>query len=209
MPHRRLLRVLWVVAAVAAPLDAGTLVLRDGGAVATRGAWRVEAGRVLFELPHGSLASLRLGEVDLDRSEVEKPVAVPPAPAERGPRRPALRLTDADVAHVGRLRSSGGGASGGPRLVAVSPSAVRVAVLSEATLPGGATLHGLVANHDDVPYRDVVVEVSCERDGVALATKTVQVTEALVPSARVPFAVQLPVVSFDRWHLVVYAATAP
>lgn len=87
------------------PVAADWLVTREGGRVETRGAWKVKGKLVVFTGKDGSLASLRLAEVDLEASEQATQDALaaqvkkenPPEP----PRRKSVRVvTDADVAHV-------------------------------------------------------------------------------------------------------------
>lgn len=56
---------LWTVPA---PAAGDWLVTRDGGKVETQGAWKVQGKRVVFTAQDGTLASLRLTEVDLDAS---------------------------------------------------------------------------------------------------------------------------------------------
>ena len=58
---------LWMAAP--APARADWLVTRDGGRVETQGAWKVQGKRVVFTAKDGTLASLRLTEVDLDASQ--------------------------------------------------------------------------------------------------------------------------------------------
>lgn len=93
------------VLVAAAPAAADWLVTRDGGRVETRGPWAVKGKLVVFTNAGGVLASLRLAEVDLERSDaataaarVEAEAATAPAPPAKRP--PVLVLTDKDVAHV-------------------------------------------------------------------------------------------------------------
>ncbi len=82
------------------------LVLRDGSRVETSGAWEVKGRQVVFTRPDGTLAALRLADVDLDASDVataESRVAPPPpkaATAASGARKPILRLTNEDLPAV-------------------------------------------------------------------------------------------------------------
>lgn len=89
------------------PAAGDWLVTREGGRVETRGAWKVKGKLVVFTGKDGSLASLRLAEVDLEASEKATHAAAAAAeeskraPAEEPPRRKSVRVvTDADVAHV-------------------------------------------------------------------------------------------------------------
>ncbi len=89
----------------AAPAGADWLVTRDGERIETRGEWQVKRQLVVFHLPSGKLASLKLAEVDLEASREATEAAARPAkeaeaPAKREPVKPALVLTDADVSHV-------------------------------------------------------------------------------------------------------------
>jgi hypothetical protein len=98
---------LLVAAALAAsPAAADWLVMKDGGRIETKGAWKVEGRRILFTQTNGTLSALRTDEVDLDQSaaataaEVEAArraaePAAPPAAAERP--EPILRLTEKDI----------------------------------------------------------------------------------------------------------------
>lgn len=102
-PSRCLTLVLLLGAPMASQAD--WLVTRDGARVETRGPWRVEGRKVLFTLPNGTLSSLRLDQVDLDRSAVEteraRSAALAPAePAAPTRREPVLRLTDRDLPPV-------------------------------------------------------------------------------------------------------------
>lgn len=84
----------------ATPAPANPLVTRDGSVIEARGPWKVQGRLVVFELPDGRLASLQLGEVDLEASRA---AAAPPRvaavepPAPKRPQGPAVVvLTDAD-----------------------------------------------------------------------------------------------------------------
>ena len=95
-------RLMMVLIFVTTPLLGDWLVTTEGSNVETEGAWTVKGRQVVFTLPGGTLSSLRLSEVDLDKSasltaEARKPkVKVAPPP----PRKSVLKLTDADVGHV-------------------------------------------------------------------------------------------------------------
>lgn len=100
------LTVLVAAGGPGAPAVADWLVLRDGGAVQTDGAWEVKGRVVVFHRANGKLASMRLSEVDIEASHrrtvaAKAPRQEPRRPAEQ-PREvmPVLVVTDADVAHV-------------------------------------------------------------------------------------------------------------
>lgn len=90
---------LWLAAP--APAAADWLVTRDGGKVETQGAWKVQGKRIVFTAKDGTLASLRLAEVDLDASRQATSAAVQ-AQEERSaqaaaPQKKSVRvLTDKD-----------------------------------------------------------------------------------------------------------------
>src|SRR5689334_14665868 len=101
MMRRR--NTLWLLTllglAIAAPARADWLVTRDGGRVETRGPWKEKGKLVVFTKADGTLASLRLSEVDLEASrkltESAKVQAEKP-PAPEPPKKKLAVLTDAD-----------------------------------------------------------------------------------------------------------------
>lgn len=95
--------LLLTVALVAGPAAGDWLVTRDGSRIETKGAWKVAGRQVVFTQPNGTLAALRLDEVDLDSSAVETRRALevassPPPPEPK--REPVLRLTERDLPPV-------------------------------------------------------------------------------------------------------------
>jgi hypothetical protein len=96
------LAALGTMALLLLPGAAGAdwLVTREGARVETAGRWQVNGRLVVFTRPDGSLASLRLSEVDLEASgrvtteaEEAPPEAPPPAPEKK---KSKIVLTDAD-----------------------------------------------------------------------------------------------------------------
>lgn len=99
-----------------APAAADWLVTRDGARIETKGKWRVEGAKVVFDLPNGTMGVLRKTEVDLDASAAAS-AAKSPAPAtpagERAPgqlrdprapregKKPVLVVTDKDIRKKG------------------------------------------------------------------------------------------------------------
>lgn len=81
--------------ALAGPAAADWLVTRDNARVETRGPWEVRGERVIFTLPNGTLSSLPLADVDLDKSaEATAATAAPAEPPEATPK--ATRVIDGD-----------------------------------------------------------------------------------------------------------------
>jgi hypothetical protein len=105
----RRLRILGTVAlsvvASTAPAAADWLVTRDGARIETRGPWRVEGRKVLFDLPNGTLSMIRVDEVDLDKSAVAtaeaRTAATNPEPVAEPKKEPVLRLTEKDIPPMG------------------------------------------------------------------------------------------------------------
>ncbi len=96
--------------------DADLLVLRDGNRVETSGGWEVKGRVVVFKTADGTLASLRLSEVDLEASDrATAEAAARRAAAEEAAKKPAekrkpvLVLTDADIARATETPAEGDG----------------------------------------------------------------------------------------------------
>ncbi|MCP3964660.1 MAG: hypothetical protein GY719_43085 [bacterium] len=93
----------WLVLAAFAATTARAdwLVTRAGERVETVGGWELRGRMVVFERPGGTLASLRLSEVDLDASEAateKAKIPTPSRPVEAAPRPKATRvITTEDV----------------------------------------------------------------------------------------------------------------
>jgi len=83
---------------------AEVVVLKDGSRVETRGSFEVRGRQIVFTSAQGTLATLRLDEVDLEASRAaSRPAPAPAAntgPAAAPKKAPVLVLTDRDVAHV-------------------------------------------------------------------------------------------------------------
>ncbi len=67
---RSLSIVVWMVVSVQ-PATADWLIGRDGSKLETRGPWKVQGSLIVLTLPDGRLASIAVGDVDLERSLVE------------------------------------------------------------------------------------------------------------------------------------------
>jgi glutaredoxin len=86
---------------LAGAAGAEVLVLKDGSRVETRGEFEVRGRRVLFKDAQGTLAALRVDDVDLEASAAANAASAPEArsrEAAPSPKRaPVLVLTDRDV----------------------------------------------------------------------------------------------------------------
>jgi len=95
---------------LATPASADWLVTKDGARLETKGAWRVEGRQVIFDLPNGTLSTIRVDEVDLDRSAVEtaeaRAVASSPTPVVAPKKEPVLRLTEKDIPPSGEAEEA-------------------------------------------------------------------------------------------------------
>ncbi|MCP3982218.1 MAG: hypothetical protein GY716_23160, partial [bacterium] len=102
--------MLLLLLVCAAPAAGDWLVMRDGSRIETEGTWRVKGRQVVFTQRGGTLAALRLADVDLDASAEATAESHAPAGeaagSKSGPRRPILVLTNDD------LPSGSAGASG-------------------------------------------------------------------------------------------------
>lgn len=110
------LALLGLAAAALLPASAAfadVLVTRDGARIETSGPWEVRGRLLVFSRADGSLASLRLDEVDLERSrQATEQAAHPPAAEASGAEEAAeeaagsgsarIQLTDADFTTVSR-----------------------------------------------------------------------------------------------------------
>ena len=77
------------------------LVLTDGTAIETRGAWEEQGRLIVFTLPDGTLSSMAAAELDLEASrertaEASRPEP-PPVESPEPPARATVVITDADV----------------------------------------------------------------------------------------------------------------
>lgn len=100
---------------IATSVHADWLVTQEGKQVQTKGPWEVRRNMVVFTLPNGTLSSMRLSEVDLEKSkELTLRAAQPKVEEEAEPEatKPSvLVLTNRDVG------SGDGGATGPDALV--------------------------------------------------------------------------------------------
>jgi hypothetical protein len=82
------------------PAVADWLVTSDGTRIETEGPWEVRQGMVVFSRADGSLASMRLSDVDVDASGSEGPPSEPGRPAadpKPANPEPILVLTNRDI----------------------------------------------------------------------------------------------------------------
>ena len=195
---------LWTVPA---PATADWLVTRDGGKVETQGAWKVQGKRIVFTAKDGTLASLRLTEVDLDASRQatsaaaqateERAVQATPAP----PKKSVRVLTDKDFAKPAPPPAPEGAEPAAATTEAAPPSSSALQVASwrqerdaERDL---MKISGIVRNNG--PDLATAVQVTIrlyEEGGKLLATQQAALdTRTLKPGQDTSFQAEIPAVN--------------
>ena len=180
-----------------APAAADLLVTRDGSVIETRGPWRVQGRLVIFELADGQLASMQLGEVDLDasRAAMEKAVAAAEKPPKAAPpeKKAVMVLTDADVRSappaaddIDEEAAEEAQATGSP-----PPAAQRLVVSSweDTSGPDGVVITGELVNQSpDVAGNIGLGVLLYDREGEPLESVQATVTsQVLQPGQRARF----------------------
>lgn len=182
--HRASLLTAAVAGALAVGFTAGAahadwLVLRDGGRLETKGAWKVDGRRVLFTMPNGTLSVLRTDEVDLDRSALvttqarETPAA--PVPAVKEKKEPVLRLTEKDIPPVGAAAMAaaeeGEGKAGDAKAEEASPLEVISWEKTENATGDGLEIFGTIKNGSpNIITTPTLLVAIYDADGGLLAT---------------------------------------
>ena len=193
--------LLWALAPLTAHAD--WLVTGDGTRIQTEGPWSVQGKLVVFELPNGTLSSLRLSQVDLEASERATAEA---AAAQREATEPATRpqkavfvLTDKDVAHVGRgaADTPAGDSEGAAEETREEAAAPReaVAVVSWEQLAGeeGVVISGTARNTGDAVAADLRLTVVLSDPEGQVATKDAELSAtALPPRQSISFRADFP-----------------
>jgi len=183
---------------VAAPtVDADWLLLTDGTMVETGGAWKVKGNMVVFSMPNGGLASLRLSKVDLGASadlslqEREKQLA-PPEVKEPVEPKAAYIITDDTVSHGENDPSTADSEATPPGEEAAEGGLVVTAWdQRDATADGGLIVTGTLRNQGSNTNAGISVFATLyDADGVVIATETAKLNaRALAPQQRTSFRV--------------------
>lgn len=174
---------LWMVAAVwasilAVPAGADVLIMKDGGYLRTKGAWKVKGSVVVFTLPNGIFSSVRTHEVDLDRSAeattADRLEAERAANAVEPPPRPVVReITSEDIPQASP-QVLAAEAVGGQPAAEGAPAENRLLEVSEwkqAERPdGSAEIVGKVRNKTESAVGQVAVKVTVFGGGEVLAS---------------------------------------
>lgn len=175
-----------LAALLAGPASADWLVMKDGARIETRGVWEVRGKSVVFTAKNGTLSSLSLRDVDLDKSAelTSAPIeALAPAIEFAGPKavrsigpddvpraRPSFAAADAGGA-AGEDGASGESAPGAP-----SSFAEQLQVTSwekyEPSWLEGIELVGRIANHSESTATELSVTVRIfDEEGRTLASQ--------------------------------------
>ena len=175
----------------ASPAAADWLVMHDGSRVETKGPWRVDGKRILFDLPNGTLSMIRADQVDLDRSatataqarSAAQPDKAVPAPKKE----PVLVLTEKDIppSTPAPVEDEAGKKEGG----AADPSGSPLEVISwektETPDGSGVEIFGTIRNNGPnmITSPSVLVTVY-DADGGLLATNNGEVNSPQIPAGK-------------------------
>lgn len=221
---RSALVFLGILAAAGSPVAGDWLVTRAGGRVETKGPWQVKGKLVVFTQTDGSLASLRLADVDLEASRnttTEATVQKEKAAAPEPPKKKLAVLTDQSfrkppAASSATVAPPEEGAQPVPAGTGGGP--VTVSAWKRVDLPGGGgveiqgTLHNttdsLIANPSvEVRLYDHTGESIGSAFGV-LSTGTIQPRGTIDFRASLPNAFAFNEVRFEPRGLPLAAAQA-
>jgi len=175
--------------ATVSPLAADWLVMRDGSRVETKGPWRVDGKRVLFDLPNGTLSMIRADQVDLDRSATATAEArnasveakTVPAPKKE----PVLVLTEKDIPPSTPAPIEGEAKKEG----AADPTGSTLEVISweKTDTPDGSgvEIFGTIRNNSaNMVVSPSVLITVYDADGGLLATSNGQVNSPQIPAGK-------------------------
>lgn len=220
----RFLRFLFLSCLVAlvclpAPTFADWLVTKEGGRVETKGPWKIQGGIVVFTLPNGTLSSMRLREVDLDKSalltaetkraaeEAKKPEAESEAKA------PVLVVTNDDVKQAAPPApgsedgeegegedveggAAGSGDGGGSALGAEISAGFKIVswqLRNRADIEGFEVIGTLENTSEDVQSRlTAVIRVNTPEGRFVAERRALLGTARLDPAKRTSFSAEFP-----------------
>lgn len=200
-----------LIAVLLVPAAADWLVTREGDRIETLGPWKVESRLVVFKRPDGTLASLRLSEVDLQASErltleMQAKAEAPPSKPEPRQRPVIARLTEKELPSVGALPESLDGAPADEGMNAETaagrsePQPLEIATWRELFNPAGEGLEftGTVRNRSEnmAVGVAVVAELFDEADEGIASSTAVLTSNALPPGQSAGFRVSFP----GRFH---------
>ncbi|HEX4952214.1 MAG TPA: FxLYD domain-containing protein [Thermoanaerobaculia bacterium] len=167
-----------------APASGDWLVTKRGERIETAGAWEVRGRQVVFTQTNGTLASMRLSEVDLEasRSETERAKSPPPPAPAPPPKKAVMVLTDADVKKAEPPAAPADGAAEAAEAAPAGTVTEDLEVVTWQEIEGTGELDlqlmGEVRNKSSDVISDVKLTVRLlDAEGRVLAT-----TQALIPN---------------------------
>lgn len=219
---RRAIAALLAGLALAAPAAADWLVTQDGARIETDGPWEIKGAVVLFTLPNGTLSSMRLSEVDLDKSaEATYDAENPPPPDEAGEeppkKEPVLSLTNKDIRRAREVpaapaaegQGQSQGQDQGPAVAINEPYGLldwRVSPQGD-----GVEIRGRLVNKGEAGVLGVVMVVALYTPaGVRYAdTSAVLERASLEPGASTAFQASFPRVAVEDYRVAVEVEARP
>jgi hypothetical protein len=185
--------------ALVAPAGADWLVTKDGARIETKGPWRVDGKRVLFDLPNGTLSMIRVDQIDLDGSavataEARAPKSTSSAMAAPPKKEPVLVLTERDIppspAAAAAAAAAGEGEAekaeeGAP---ASESSSLEVISWEKTETPDGSGIEifGTIRNNSrNMVTSPSVLAAVYDADGRLLATNNGSVNAPNIPPGKI------------------------
>lgn len=200
--------VLWFAVGMLclAPAARGDwLVTREGSSIETRGPWEVRGRLLVFTLPDGKLASMRVSEVDLEASEraTREAKAGPrePKKVEPPPKQAVVSLTDNDFSRgpldAADTEAPEGAADGASAPAAeTSGSEPKVASWQRVDDPvdGHVVITGTLQNPSRSAATDLGVTVRLYDDEGEMITERPAIlsVQAMAPGGRGTFRAEFP-----------------
>ncbi len=191
----------------ASPSAADWLVTHAGGRVETRGTWQVKGKLVVFTQIDGTLASLRLTDVDLEASAKATAAAAVPVAAQAAPEAPRKKLAVVTDDNLVRTRKAPAataeedGAKDGEKKDKKEPASkpkgtVSVGSWTRVERPGGdgIEIQGTLQNNTDKIAANAGVEIQLFNEaGEKIGTATAIVNSpSIQPNGLVGFRATFP-----------------
>lgn len=197
---------LGLLGAALPPASADWLVTREGGRIETRGSWEVKGKLVVFQAADGSLASLRLADVDVEASRkateqaraATTPAAASARPAER---KAAHRFTDKDFRKAAAPPAAAesapqGDKEGDKKEEAAKKPGITVANWDRANDPddGHVVITGKLRNAAAHNATNITLTVQLyDETGTQVATQSAELNASvLTPGAQSGFRAEFP-----------------
>lgn len=198
------LAVLLLLAVVASPAAADWLVTRTGERIEIRGPWQLKGKLVVFTRVDGSLASLRVSEVDLKASERATAEAkaqkdAPPPAAAPEKKKPVAVVTDETLNRLRNPAPAPSAEAGQPAHREEPPASTGPAILGawdrrELAEGEGIELFGTVQNPGTTIAAGVEVTVQLyDEAGDLLESAQARLDESSIsPEGMIHFRIPLP-----------------